>query len=152
MAGQPVTKSYELPDGTMIDLPHERYSWTESLFQPSLHHADSRKALGVHQCIFESIKKSDVDIHRDLYGSIVLSGGTTMLPGFPERVENELKRLAPRGMEVNVIAPPHRDLSVWMGGSKVAGLAAFRQRWCISKSEYDEDPQIVERKMRAWSL
>jgi actin-related protein len=36
--------------------------------------------------IIESIQKSDVDIRRELFLNIILSGGTSMLKGFVERV------------------------------------------------------------------
>ena len=39
--------------------------------------------------------KCDIDIRRDLYSNIVLSGGTTMFPGLLERLNKELINLAP---------------------------------------------------------
>lgn len=36
---------------------------------------------GIHELIFKTINKSDVDIRKSLYSSIVISGGTTMFPG-----------------------------------------------------------------------
>lgn len=42
-----------------------------------------------------SILESDRRIRNDLYGNIVLSGGTTILPGFVGRMQKELKLLSP---------------------------------------------------------
>jgi hypothetical protein len=39
------------------------------------------EANGIHDTTFNSIMKCDVDIRKDLYSNIVLSGGTTMFPG-----------------------------------------------------------------------
>jgi actin len=39
------------------------------------------EAPGIHDTTFNSIMKCDVDIRKDLYSNIVLSGGTTMFPG-----------------------------------------------------------------------
>ncbi len=36
---------------------------------------------GVHEVVFRSILKCDVDIRRDLYYNVVVSGGSTMYPG-----------------------------------------------------------------------
>ena len=36
---------------------------------------------GIHESCYNSIMKCDVDIRRDLYANIVMSGGTTMFPG-----------------------------------------------------------------------
>ena len=37
-----------------------------------------------------------------------------------------------------VVAPPERKYSVWIGGSILSSLSTFQQMW-ISKSEYDEN-------------
>merc|ERR1712024_434397 len=58
--------------------------------------------------------KWDVDIRKDLYGNVVTSGGTTMYQGYPERVQKEVKALAPDSMTIKIIAPPERKYSVWM--------------------------------------
>ncbi len=102
--------------------------------------------VGVHETTFNSIMKCDIDIRKNLYENIVLSGGTTMLSGFPERMQKEMTSLAPSTMKINIIAPPERKWSTWIGGSILASLSTFQQM-CISKREYDESgPSIVHRK------
>ncbi|GMI24378.1 hypothetical protein TrCOL_g4090 [Triparma columacea] len=136
-------KTYELPDGNVITVGNERFRCPEVLFQPSL---IGREASGIHDCTFQTIMKCDVDIRKDLYANIVLSGGTTMYPGIGERMTKELNALAPSTMKIKVVAPPERKYSVWIGGSILASLSTFQQMW-ISKAEYDESgPQIVHRK------
>jgi len=136
-------KSYELPDGNVIVVGNERFRCPEVLFQPSL---IGKEASGVHDCTFQTIMKCDVDIRRDLYANIVMSGGTTMFPGIAERMTKELTALAPSTMKIKVVAPPERKYSVWIGGSILASLSTFPQMW-ISKAEYDESgPSIVHRK------
>merc|ERR1711879_347882 len=49
--------------------------------------------------------KCDVDIRKDLYGNVVLSGGTTMFPGIADRMQKELTALAPSTMKIKIIAP-----------------------------------------------
>jgi actin-related protein len=136
-------KSYELPDGNVIVIGAERLIFPEVHLQPSL---IGKEASGVHDCTFQTIMKCDVDIRRDLYANIVLSGGTTMFPGIAERMTKELTALAPSTMKIKVVAPPERKYSVWIGGSILASLSTFQQMW-ISKAEYDESgPSIVHRK------
>lgn len=138
-----VEKSYELPDGQVITIGSERFRAPEALFQPSFL---GLEAVGIHETTYNSIKICDVDIRKDLYSNIVLSGGTTMYPGLPERMQKELTNLAPSTMKVKVVAPPERKYSVWIGGSILASLSTFQQMW-ISKQEYDESgPSIVHRK------
>jgi len=136
-------KSYELPDGQVITVGNERFRCPETLFQPSF---IGREAAGIHECTYNSIMKCDVDIRKDLYGNIVLSGGTTMFPGIADRMQKELTNLAPSTMKIKIIAPPERKYSVWIGGSILASLSTFNEMW-ISKEEYDESgPAIVHRK------
>jgi actin beta/gamma 1 len=136
-------KSYELPDGNVIVIGNERFRCPEVLFQPSL---IGKEASGIHDCTFQTIMKCDVDIRRDLYANVVLSGGTTMFPGIAERMTKELTALAPSTMKIKIVAPPERKYSVWIGGSILASLSTFQQMW-ISKAEYDESgPSIVHRK------
>merc|ERR1712080_802818 len=136
-------KTYELPDGNIITVGNERFRCPEVLFQPSF---IGKEASGIHDTTFQSIMKCDLDIRKDLYANVVLSGGTTMFPGIGERMTKELTALAPSTMKIKVVAPPERKYSVWIGGSILSSLSTFQQMW-ISKSEYDESgPTIVRRK------
>jgi len=138
-----IEKSYELPDGNVISVGNERFRCPEVLFQPSF---IGKEASGIHDCTFQTIMKCDVDIRKDLYANIVLSGGTTMFNGIGERMTKELTALAPSTMKIKVVAPPERKYSVWIGGSILSSLSTFQQMW-ISKAEYDESgPSIVHRK------
>merc|ERR1712176_1592650 len=136
-------KAYELPDGNVITVGNERFRCPEVLFQPSF---IGKEAEGVHDTMFRTIMKCDVDIRKDLYANIVMSGGTTMYEGLADRLTKEMAALAPSTMEIKVVAPPERKYSVWIGGSILASLSTFQQMW-ISKGEYDESgPTIVHRK------
>ena len=136
-------KQYELPDGSNLTIGNERFRAPEALFQPSLLGLDID---GADETTYKSIMKSDLDIRRDLYGNVVLSGGTTMYPGIGERLTKELTNRAPPSMKVKVVAPPERKFSVWIGGSILSSLSSFQQMW-VSKAEYEEaGPSIVHRK------
>lgn len=134
---------YQLPDGNTVEMGAERFRAPECLFMPSLLGLESA---GIHDTCFNSIMKSDVDIRKELYGNLVLSGGTTMYNGLCERVTNEVSKLAPESMKVKVVSPPERKYSVWIGGSILSSLSTFQQMW-ITKAEYDEEgPGVVHRK------
>jgi len=138
-----IEKTYELPDGNVVTIGNERFRCPEALFNPS---ALGKEAEGVHKATFSTIMACDVDIRKDLYANIVLSGGTTMYPGIAERLTKEITALAPPTMKIKVVAPPERKYSVWIGGSILSSLSTFQQMW-ISKDEYEEaGPGIVHRK------
>ena len=136
-------KTYELPDGQVVTVGNERFRCPEALFQPSFL---GMEAPGIHELAYNSIMKCDIDIRKDLYANIVLSGGTTMYGGLGDRMQTEVQALAPPTMKVKIVAPPERKFSVWIGGSILANLSTFQQMW-ISREEFDEaGPGIVHRK------
>ena len=142
-ASSDMEKQYELPDGNVITIGNERFRCPEVLFDPSL---IGKEAAGVHETTYNTIMKCDVDIRKDLYGNIVMSGGSTMYPGIQDRLTKEMVALAPPTMKIKVVAPPERKYSVWIGGSILSSLATFQSMW-ITKEEFeDAGPGIVHRK------
>jgi len=136
-------KQYELPDGKVITIGNERFRCPEVLFKPNL---IGKESAGIHKLTYDSIQKCDIDIRKDLYTNVVLSGGTTMFPGIDERLNKEITDLAPAAVKVKIVAPPERKYSVWIGGSILSSLSTFQDMW-ITKDEYDESgPGIVHRK------
>jgi actin-related protein len=136
-------QTYELPDGNVITVANERFRCPEVLFQPNMIGMEQE---GIHKLTFQSIMKCDVDIRKDLYANIVMSGGTTMFDKIDQRVQKEMVNLAPQSMTIKIVAPPERKYSVWIGGSILASLSTFEEMW-VTKQEYDESgPSIVHRK------
>ena len=78
---------------------------------------------------FKSIMKCDIDVRKDLYENMVLSGGTTMFPGLVERLQKEMNSLIPSTMKVRITAPAERKFSVWIGGSILSSLSSFNTMW-----------------------
>ncbi|KAF8636791.1 hypothetical protein AX14_010420 [Amanita brunnescens Koide BX004] len=91
-------KSYELPDGQVMTISDERFRVPEALFRPTFL---GLEAAGIHETTYNSIFKCDLGIRRDLYGNVVLSGGTTMFPGIADRMQKELTALAPSSVKAN---------------------------------------------------
>ena len=73
----------------------------------------------------KSVMDCDVDIRRDLYQNVILSGGSTLFRGLPERLQKELDAVCPQANMVKIIAYPDRYYSVWTGGSSLCSLSTF---------------------------
>ena len=73
-----------------MKLSGERFEAPEALFQP---HLINVEGVGVAELLFNTINAADMDTRADFYKHIVLSGGTTMYPGLPSRLEREIKQL-----------------------------------------------------------
>ena len=127
--------SYELPDGQQVIVNNQdRLLCTEALFRPYLMDKDVE---GLPDMVYRSIIKFDVTVRAQLYSNVVLAGGSSLFPGFPERFENELKSLAPPKAKIKILAKPERRYSAWLGGSIVASRPTFQSMW-ISRKEYEE--------------
>jgi centractin len=164
------SSAYYLPDGTLLNvsaclspchsllhsltrsLTHvstlqqigpEKFRAPEILFRPDL---IGSEGLGVHECLVQAIMKSDMDLRKTLFSQIILSGGSTMFPGFGDRLLAEVRKKAPKDIKIRISAPPTRLYSTWIGGSILASLATFKNMW-ITKSEYEEyGPSILHRR------
>jgi len=153
-------QQYTLPDGRVIKLGPERYMAPEILFKPSL---IGKESLGIHHCLFDSINQSDLDLRADLYKHILLSGGTSMLPGLPSRLKKEVVQLYEENaaetlkkasasvtsragganakkasVQVVIEDPPRRKHLVFQGGAVLANVIKDRDEAWITKREYDE--------------
>lgn len=125
---------YQLPDGSTVTLASERYSAPNCLYDPSL--IGSEEA-GVADVLVNSIMKSDIDLRPKLYSQIVLAGGTTLMPGFGDRLLYDIRARSPSHTRIRISAPPERLHSCYVGGSILASLSTFRNMW-VSREEYEE--------------
>ncbi|KAJ2381169.1 centractin- actin- protein of the dynactin complex, partial [Coemansia sp. RSA 2603] len=142
LAGRARGEVFRLPDGKEVRLGSERFQAAEILFRPEL---VGREDAGVHQMVADAIGRADMDLRRALYGSVVLSGGTTLMRGFGDRLLGELRRQAVKDCKIKISAPPERKYSTWIGGSILASLSTFKKMW-VSAEEYQEDPDVIHKK------
>ncbi|CAJ1961609.1 unnamed protein product [Cylindrotheca closterium] len=127
-------KSFDLKDGTSIQIGNERFYFPEHLFQPN--DLMGLEEEGVADMTFQAIMKCDELLQYDMFSNIVLSGGSTMFPGFRERMLKELTALA-GSVEITINDTAGRANAPWVGGSILASLEQFNHLW-ITKQEYDE--------------
>jgi actin-related protein 2 len=148
-------ETYALPDGRKIHIGRERFEAAEALFHPSLVDVES---LGMSDLVFDVIQKAEQDIRPDLYKAIVLSGGTTMYPGLPSRLEFDLRALYLRDvlrgdksragrLKLNIVDDPQRKHMVFLGASVLGDIMASREDFWITKAMYAEEgaARLVEK-------
>ena len=135
-------RSYELPSGEIIEVSlAQRIKSSEVMFKPAL--AGGQNQLlkdsegGIAKIAMDAIELCDEDLRINLYSNIVLAGGTSLMKGFPERFESEIRRLVENGgkKEVNVTAALHRRYAAWIGGSMLASFSTFGDT-TIKQAEY----------------
>merc|ERR1712178_523373 len=133
-------KQFEMPDGQVVTVHNQMIRCPELMFKPSL---DGKEMMGLHELTRKTVNDCDLDVRKDLLGNVVMSGGTTMFPNMPERLQNELQQLVPEATKVKVIAPPERMISVWIGGSILSSLSTFARMWICKESDADATPPIT---------
>ena len=104
---------------------NERFRATEILFTPKEAGGQYDSLEGVHKYCYDSVQKCDVDVRKDLFQNIILSGGSTLFEGMGERMWQEIHQLAPTTNKIKILASPERKFSVWLGGSILASLSTF---------------------------
>lgn len=107
---------------------------TEGLFNPYLFGKDE---LPLHTMVERSIKACEIDHRRYLCKNIYLAGGTSLLPGLPTRLEEEVKTAFPETVYIKVTAGEHRLNAAYKGASVVTGLSNF-QDLLVNKDEWLE--------------
>jgi len=133
-------KQFELPDMSIVTVHNQIIRCPELMFKPSL---DGKEMMGLPELAKKTIDDCDLDVRKDLFANIVMSGGTTMFPNMPERLQFEVEKLVNEGAKVKVIAPPERMISVWIGGSILASLSTFSRMWINQYSQPDMSPPIT---------
>jgi actin beta/gamma 1 len=155
---------YELPDGTHIILRDQRIRCPEALFSPSLIGIEGP---GIAELCCNSIQRCDIDLRRDLYYNILLSGGNSTISGLSERLSKEIKKIL-EGKITTIRVLPTKEMNkekkdedeegekkiksydikyaVWQGGAVASKLDSFKSNW-ITKEEYEEyGATILHRK------
>lgn len=78
---------------------NERFSVPELLFHPS---DIGIQQMGISEAIVHVIEKFPTEVQCHLYNNILLIGGSSVLPSFKERVEKDVRTMAPAECEVRV--------------------------------------------------
>mmetsp|Transcript_66914 Transcript_66914/g.160230 ORF Transcript_66914/g.160230 Transcript_66914/m.160230 type:complete len:390 (-) Transcript_66914:35-1204(-) len=149
-----VDRTYTLPDSRVLRIGAERFVAPEVIFQPGLIGHDGK---GLSELVYETIRKSDIDLQKQYFKSIILSGGTTMFPGMSTRLEKDISQLyfekvlqrdkSRRSMfSVRVDDPPFRQNMVFQGGSILAQAYSSEHPWWITRAEFMEGgAAVIER-------
>ncbi|XP_050528359.1 actin-related protein 2 [Daktulosphaira vitifoliae] len=139
-----LVQSYTLPDGRVIKVGGERFEAAEVLFQPHLINVEGQ---GIAELVFNTIQTADIDMRTELYKHIVLSGGSTMYPGLPSRLEREIKQLYVERvlkndtttlskLKIRIEDPPLRKDMVFIGGAVLGEVTKDRESFWLSRTEY----------------
>ncbi|ELK04106.1 actin-like protein 10 [Pteropus alecto] len=130
--------SFCLRNGCSVCLSSERFRCPEPIFQPGLL---GQAEPGLPTLAFQALQRVPAPLRRRLADTVVLAGGSTLFPGFTERLEMELEAQCLRhgygALKPHLVAKPGRGTAVWTGGSMVASLRSFQCHW-MTRTMYQE--------------
>jgi actin-related protein 4 len=146
---------FELPNGYNALWGVERFRvaegmWDEKAALPSAGDHGVTKANTIIEMVKLSVGSVDVDLRVNLLQNIVVTGGTTLVNGFTDRLVSELQQAYP-GARIKIQAAglsSERRFGSWIGGSILASLGTFHQMW-IARKEYEEfGAGVVEKRCK----
>eukprot|EP01115_Flamella_aegyptia_P006179 TRINITY_DN259_c0_g1_i1.p1 TRINITY_DN259_c0_g1~~TRINITY_DN259_c0_g1_i1.p1 ORF type:complete len:391 (+),score=205.16 TRINITY_DN259_c0_g1_i1:19-1191(+) len=149
-----LVETFTLPDGRVIRVGGERFEAPEVLFEP---HLIDIEGGGMADQLFDCINKADVDTRPEFYNHIVLSGGSTMYPGLPSRLEKDIRRLYLEKVlkgdksklakfKCRIEDPPRRKHMVFLGGAVLAQIMKDKYEFWMNKKEWEEVGDQVLKK------
>mmetsp|Transcript_3733 Transcript_3733/g.7141 ORF Transcript_3733/g.7141 Transcript_3733/m.7141 type:complete len:634 (-) Transcript_3733:68-1969(-) len=103
-------------DKQVLCLSVERFAIPEVLFRPS---DIGMTQLGIADAIVQSIESCDPIYRPALYQNIVLTGGNAKIPNLKERLEVELRSIAPQNVKIRVYLPNDPETYAWDGARQL---------------------------------
>lgn len=98
----------------------------------------------IHQMVQQSANRVDNAFQKHAWGNIVVSGANTMFPGFKERLQAELQKIAPptftKHGHFKLSISDNRKYAAWIGGRSMSLISGLP--W-ITKDEWDEAGSLV---------
>lgn len=133
------------PTMETLTLDSGRFQAPEGLFHPQAWGLDHP---GVHRMVYKAIQECSMDARKTMARSVFLAGGLTMLPGFADRLREELAALLPPAAQPKVHASPYRYHAAYLGACVLANSSGV-QEMCLTKEEYSRDGGKL---LRPWIL
>ncbi len=141
---KPVTElaaKFRMHTGTNLQFDCERFECGETLFSATMPNG----CQGLPEAINWCISKCESVLRNDLFGAIVLCGGSTCIDGFPTRLQQEIANAHSRtgliftseAPAVKMVAPSNRKFMPWIGGARLAQMDGFAQR-IVTQADFDE--------------
>ncbi|KAL1918512.1 uncharacterized protein VTP21DRAFT_3172 [Calcarisporiella thermophila] len=130
-------------DEQVLLMNNERFTVPEILFHPS---DIGMNQAGVAEAIVQAVSATPTELHGLFYGNIVLIGGNAVFPGYKERVEKDLRLIAPSEFSIRVAKPADPVTFAWRGGAALATRATEYAERVVTRAEYFEIGSEICRK------
>ncbi|KAF2006912.1 Actin/actin-like protein [Amniculicola lignicola CBS 123094] len=123
------------PREDLLPLGNERFAVPELIFNPT---DIGIKEVGLPQAIMESLANLPEALRIGMLANIVVVGGNSVIPGFMERLEFELRPLVPAGYILGLKKAEDPIRHTWLGAARFASQPELLKNVLVEKAEYDE--------------
>ena len=96
--------------------------------------------------LVDTANSCDVDIKKDLYSNLLMTGGNVLYGNSTEEIINRVAQASPGNVKVKQVSvcwPHERKYLAWIGGSVVASLSSFQSYWIGNQEWKEAGPQII---------
>ena len=104
---------------------------------------------GTASLVTETANGCDVDIKKELYSNLLLTGGNVLYGSFIEELVTRIGDTAPANVKVkpvSVCMPNERKYLAWIGGSIVTSLSSFQSYWVGNQEWKENGAAILDKK------
>lgn len=129
--------TYQLPDGTRVELTPLQQLAPEMFFNPQVFGV---QCPSISQVVADSIESCEAPMRPLLMSHVVACGGNSLFPGFTKRLCRELNS-GSFPCKATVWMGEKRHISVWLGASVVAYFSTYRSQW-MTRKEYLESMRL----------
>uniref|UniRef100_G1L1Y5 Actin like 8 n=1 Tax=Ailuropoda melanoleuca TaxID=9646 RepID=G1L1Y5_AILME len=137
-SGSDENNTYQLPDGTPVELTPMQRLAPEMFFSPQVF---DLQGPSISQAVVDAILACEAAMHPLLTSHVMACGGNTLYPGFTKRLYKELIADHFSSTKATMWVGSNRNFSVWLGASVVAHLSSYKSEW-MTKEEYEESQRL----------
>eukprot|EP00927_Polykrikos_kofoidii_P057967 TRINITY_DN52222_c0_g1_i1.p1 TRINITY_DN52222_c0_g1~~TRINITY_DN52222_c0_g1_i1.p1 ORF type:complete len:398 (-),score=91.72 TRINITY_DN52222_c0_g1_i1:45-1238(-) len=109
--------------------------------------------VGLHDLVIGALRAlSDVHLRGRVLDGLLLVGGSSLLPGLPERLLAEVTLQSPwvapgkLAKDIRLLASPDRATMAWRGGATLAQCDVLQQLWTTRAEYEDGGADVVSRR------
>uniref|UniRef100_A0A8C4PWY1 Actin related protein 6 n=2 Tax=Eptatretus burgeri TaxID=7764 RepID=A0A8C4PWY1_EPTBU len=131
--------SGKYPSGEQVlRLSNERFAVPEIMFHPS---DIGIQEMGIPEAIRCAVESLTPEMQPHMYQNIVLTGGSSLFPGYRDRVFADVRSLSPDEFRVSVTLPENPITHAWTAGSMLSRSPSFSSKHLVTRRQYEEQGQ-----------
>ncbi|KAF2263811.1 Actin/actin-like protein [Lojkania enalia] len=124
------------PREDLLPLGNERFAVPELLFNPT---DIGIQEAGLPEAIMQSLNSLPEALKVTMLANVLVIGGNSLIPGFMERLESELRTLVPAEYLLNISRADDPIKHTWLGAARFASHPDLLKHVLVKKTEYDEN-------------